>query len=97
MQSLMRQLQNPWILSAIAATGAYFAVEKMKPELVFNADGSLKNPMINSMTVAAAVAVVVLGSAKMRGRPMRLPGMKSPLEQAMDRREGLLGPESFKM
>jgi hypothetical protein len=86
MNIIKSQLMNPWVIAAAAGGGAWFAVNQMKPALVFGEDGALKNPMISPMTIAAAVSIAVLSATKMGGidnmfAPQR-PSMQIPRELA---------------
>lgn len=97
--AIMNQLKNPWIMAAAMAGLSYVAINKMKPAMIYNADNTLKNPMITPITAAAAVAVAIIAFNKFSGKSLALPGSKSPLQQALDRRGAgeLLGPESFRV
>lgn len=99
MEMITAQVKNPWVMAALVGGGAYFGLNYFKPGMVYNSDGSFKNPMVNPMTVGAGAAAAVLGYHKFIGKSsLPLPGTRQAvLEQAMERASALLPPAQFKV
>ena len=93
--NMMSQLKNPWVMAALAAVGSYVAINRMKPGFVYNQDKSLKNEMLNPLTISAGISAVILLVTQMKGKRMGRGNIQLGSGAGSGLSGGLLAPESF--